>query len=535
MAEILSGYHQTFSFSDAPRYTRRTSEDDRVAIPFVEIRVWQPEKKGGDTDWWTIKDKQYLRLTEISRVEINKSYKNIIQTASFEVPRGSVVWHQGTKENVANGEVKTGTGSNDKLETAPIKATSSGDTLMPGTSQYDSGEGTLSINATRNDDGVIEVETQDTNGLVNANDLAIGQRVNIYMCYAYDEDEYDKLKSPDNNMTGDLVFSGMITKCSVNSPFVVECEDMMSLLKKIPCPNVVAKENYKVNDFLKAGGKFDLLKNTGLKLDSQTEKIDIHVGKIGMTDDLVAADVVDEWSKCGLYTFMNETTDPPSIRVGRVYTSGFNYGKDANVMTADGSVNIIQMDWDAAEDGLTVQRVDKAFIAVEAHGVTADGKFFKFTLRKNPKNNAASNDFQLVNYHKPQSKKGKKKKDASAESRGSMDEATEKVDLDNYTIVPYMSPKVGITKDELRKEAEAYYRKYNGNGVSGSLTLFGDRDIKPTDTVGLIDPRYPERNGYYFVESVEISLTSEGGYRKKIKMPYKIGNFGKTIVIDATQ
>lgn len=533
MAEPLKGYHQTYSASDAPSYTKRLYTDDQVLIPFVEIKIWQPKKSGGSPDWWTVEKGQYLRLTEVSSVDIDKSYKEIIQKATFVIPRGSVVWHQNDKENVTNGNVKTGNGGEDKEETDPTKATANTDLIVPGTSQYKDGTNTMSINATRNDDGVIEVETQDTNGLVNANDLAIGQRVDIRMCYAYSDEEYTNLKDPENALTGDLVFSGFITKCSVNSPYRVECEDMMSLLKKIPCPNLVAKKNYTVNDFLKAGGEFDLLKNSGLELDSETQGIDINVGKIGLTDDLVVADVVDQWSKCGLYAFMNETETPFKIRVGRVYTSGFKYGEGANIMKAEGEVNIIQMDWDAAEDNLSLQKVDKGFLAVEAHGLTSEGKYFKLTLRKNPKSNAASNDFQIINVQKPKSKKGKKRKDATSSGREA--ESGEKVDLDNYNIVTYMSPKVGITQEELEKEAEAYYRKYNANGVSGTLTLFGDRDIKPTDTVGLIDPRYPERNGYYFVESVKISLSTEGGFRKTIKLPYKIGNFGKVITIDVTQ
>lgn len=40
----------------------------------------------------------------------------------------------------------------------------------------------------------------------------------------------------------------------------------------------------------------------------------------------------------------------------------------------------------------------------------------------------------------------------------------------------------------------------------------------------LIDPRQPQKNGYYSVESVNITFCANG-YRKELKIPYKVANF----------
>lgn len=45
------------------------------------------------------------------------------------------------------------------------------------------------------------------------------------------------------------------------------------------------------------------------------------------------------------------------------------------------------------------------------------------------------------------------------------------------------------------EEAKQYWANYNPNGISGSLVIFGDLFIKPTDIVGLVDVRQPERMG----------------------------------------
>ena len=96
-----------------------------------------------------------------------------------------------------------------------------------------------------------------------------------------------------------------------------------------------------------------------------------------------------------------------------------------------------------------------------------------------------------------------------------------KVDLSTYTIVPYMSPNMKINSDKLVEEAIEYFRSYNLNGISGSVTLFGDFGLYPACQVELIDDRNPAKNGTYIVEEVTTTFGT-GGYRQKITIPHKI-------------
>ena len=54
-----------------------------------------------------------------------------------------------------------------------------------------------------------------------------------------------------------------------------------------------------------------------------------------------------------------------------------------------------------------------------------------------------------------------------------------------------------------------------------------------SESVMLIDPRQPEKNGLYLVETVTTSFSVDGGYRRELKLPNKIMNYeGKITYID---
>ena len=89
-----------------------------------------------------------------------------------------------------------------------------------------------------------------------------------------------------------------------------------------------------------------------------------------------------------------------------------------------------------------------------------------------------------------------------------------------------MSRKIGISKEDLLKEAIQYFESYNMNGIEGSLTLFGDLALKTATKVELVDNRYPEKNGYYLVDEVSTTFGT-GGYRQTIKLPYCISKIKK--------
>lgn len=64
-----------------------------------------------------------------------------------------------------------------------------------------------------------------------------------------------------------------------------------------------------------------------------------------------------------------------------------------------------------------------------------------------------------------------------------------------------------------KKRKELQYR-----GYEGSITLFAIPVVLPGDAVDIIDKRYPQRTGKYFVEAVEGSMSVSGGGRQKVKI-----------------
>ena len=128
-----------------------------------------------------------------------------------------------------------------------------------------------------------------------------------------------------------------------------------------------------------------------------------------------------------------------------------------------------------------------------------------------------SKEFQTVNATQISKKTHKVTGNTTAEGA----DTKTRVDLSTYTIVPYMSPNMRIDSDKLVEEATEYFRSYNLNGISGSVTLFGDFGLTTAVQVGLVDDRNPSKNGVYIVEEVTTTFGTKG-YRQKITIPYKI-------------
>lgn len=105
----------------------------------------------------------------------------------------------------------------------------------------------------------------------------------------------------------------------------------------------------------------------------------------------------------------------------------------------------------------------------------------------------------------------------------------DRVNLSAYNVIPYVSSKIGISEDELIKEAEAFFEGYNRNGVEGSITIFGDlhrtnlgmRHLESGMKVVLLDKREPEKQGWYLIEEINTKF-GVNGFRQTLKLPYCI-------------
>ncbi|MBR6629868.1 MAG: hypothetical protein IKL03_07960, partial [Bacteroidaceae bacterium] len=355
------------------------------------------------------------------------------------------------------------------------------------------------------EDGVI-IEKQTTQRLVDTTTFKVGQRVNIKLGY--------------NGVLKNM-FDGYITGYNSESNLEIECENMAYKLKLKKAPHFeTPASGTTVNDVLE--GEYNILKDTGFKIHSDTKKFDIHIGKIKVTDNFTVADILSEWSKYKVYCFLkydaNNESAMPSIAVGRPYSSS----KAQPVFPEDESTGPFKIYFNehVAQSSLKVVKTDPKFLAVTGKAMGTDEKFFEVTIRLNPEydpGTPGSKQYQTVNA----TQISKKSHKVTGNTTASGAETKNKVDLSTYTVVSYMSPHIGITSDELVEETTEYFRNYNLNGITGSLTIFGDFGLPPAVQVELIDHRNPSKNGVYLVEEVTTNF-GVGGYRQQLSIPYKI-------------
>lgn len=410
-----------------------------------------------------------ITLTEVQEVEIVESYKKLIGKATIRFPKGTVV--RSTILGAGTLEGKDAT----RITTEVMQ------------------------------DGVI-IEKRSSQTAMNKDTFKVGQRVRVRLGY--------------NGMLKTM-FEGYVTAYNGESSFELQCENMAYKLKLKQAPKFeTPPSGSNVNEVLE--GKYDLLKDTGFKLHSETKRFNIQIGKIKITDNFTVADILNAWSRYRLYCFLkydeNSADTMPAIAIGRPYSSS----KSQPTFPSDTTSGAFQVRFDThvASSELKVLKVDPKFLAVTGKALGADEKFFEVTVRLNPDYNpsdASSKEFQTINATQISKKRHKITGNVTADGA----DTRTKVDLSTYTVVPYMSSRMNITSDQLVEECVEYFRNYNLNGITGSVTLFGDFGLYPACQVELIDDRNPAKNGTYIVEEVTTTFGT-GGYRQKITMPYKI-------------
>lgn len=412
--------------------------------------------------------KDPIVLTEVEEVEIVETYKKLIGTAKITFPKGTV--YQSTI--VGNATIE--------------------------------GKDASRITTEIMQDGVV-IEKRSSQQAMNEVTFKVGQRVNIKLGY--------------NGILKNM-FDGYISAYNSASKFEIQCENMAYKLKLKQAPKFETQSSVSVNDVL--GDKYGLLKDTGFAIHSETKRFDIQIGKVKITDNFTVADVLSEWSKYKVYCFLkydeNSPDDMPTIAIGRPYSSS----KSQPVFPKDSEAKPfpIYFNYHVAEDGLKVVKTNPKFLAVTGKALGSDEKFFEVTIRMNPDYDptvAGSKEFQTVNATQISKKTHKVTGNTTAEGA----KTKTKVDLSTYTIVPYMSPNMKIDSDKLVEETIEYFRNYNLNGITGSLTLFGDLALNTAVQVELIDERNPSKNGVYITEEVTTTF-GVNGYRQKITIPYKI-------------
>lgn len=509
------------NYTHEPQYIKHGYDEDVLYVLVCQIRVWEATAP----NWFDIPDKCTL-ITEVEEIEINETYKELINGAVIKLPKGAII-SETIENKKVDDEVTTGNETDQDVEKKLSESTRSGELLVVADMINESDEHTLLIDNTKSDTGLAP-NAQNKQRVASQNDFQTGNRIQIRLAYIYQpQDEEDiiteKLEKVRNGeiieeLDRGLAFEGFITGCSVSSPLEIECENMASILKKKSCKKGVYKGNYTVNDFLKANGKFDLLKDTGLTLAEHTQSASINISNFEISDNLSVADLLFSWKKGGLHSMISR--DGKKIRVGVFSVSDNKWQSDKTRIdyTDNMGVQYIQSDWNVVNDNLEVTKVEKEFIVINAKAKDANGNDFRVLVGKI--DGKFHHEKHFGRLPKAQKRpKGQNKKP----------QVISKFDRSKYTIVQY-EPGGIFTMDSLISSAEAYWDSYNPNGISGSLTIFGDLRISPASIVGIVNPYSPEKNGNYLVESVKTSF-GVNGFRQTLKLPHKMSDFTKPIKV----
>ncbi len=79
-----------------------------------------------------------------------------------------------------------------------------------------------------------------------------------------------------------------------------------------------------------------------------------------------------------------------------------------------------------------------------------------------------------------------------------------------------------LTKVEIKEVADRMYKQSQQKGLDGTITLFGVPRLVRGMSVELRSNMYSERNGNFYVDGTEKSMTSDGGYRQVLKLGKRV-------------
>lgn len=77
-----------------------------------------------------------------------------------------------------------------------------------------------------------------------------------------------------------------------------------------------------------------------------------------------------------------------------------------------------------------------------------------------------------------------------------------------------MNVRSGLPSEYLQEVAAAMENEENRQGYEGSVTCFLEPAFEKSMVAEIDDPKFPERNGRYFVETVEGEYSANGGRQK---------------------
>lgn len=454
--------------------------EEDVKILSCLITFGSPDPKNE----FLIQNPRYIR--EVVDISINDTYKTLINSATVKISKGTLFETSVITDVTFEGE--------DASRAIPI---------LPSDDN---------IHFDMEKDGAI-VQKTVYQTVVSNKTINIRDRIKIELGYG------SELKT---------MFDGYVTKITTGNILELGCENMAYLLKLKQVPNIkISKADAYIHNI--CGEKYGLLKGTGFELHPDVARERIQVGELDLIDDFTVADLFNHWAKSKIYASLKydnrDNKGMPKITFVRPYSSA-NRPEGVNPLDA---AYPIYFNYNVASENLVYNIIDPLFVAVQGTGLQHDGKFFSLILRRNPEYNAndsSSKKYQVVNKKETSRKKEKKlkmkEKNDKATGVVTGGEQFMKSDLSSYTVIPYVSKKIGITIQELEDECITWLETYQLNGVEGSLTIFGDYGLSSGVHVSLIDERESDKNGLYIVDEVTTDFGATTGYRQSLKIPYRV-------------
>lgn len=356
-----------------------------------------------------------------------------------------------------------------------------------------------------------------TNIDLNAPDSPIkqGDRVSVFL--GYDEDYK-------------MMFDGFIVTIESKSNFILKCEDFGWFLKQRTVSNIsVLQKEVKLNEVLT-----DILDGTGISINEDTLRQDISIGWVRINNLRTIGEILENWKKnYGLLSFIKTQNGLPTLALTRTF---FNSVNSASQISSNSSMaKIIDFQSIVVKDNFRFKRNDPNKIGMEAVSLNEKNERFSVTIIRNVNffadkarfdqglTTTQPAEFLVFRFREPKKAQKRRLKNGVTQQSGNIIKIAGNTDvsISDYDIRTYFE--YNVSEDILIQNAISRFNEISQTGVDGDFTIFGDLAVRSTELVTLVDRRAPEKEGTYLATDVRTTFGS-GGYRQKIKVPFKLKN-----------
>lgn len=305
----------------------------------------------------------------------------------------------------------------------------------------------------------------------------------------------------------ELVFSGYVMGIRPQAPFVLFCEDAAWKLKQNQL-NFSTRKGVTLEDVID-----QLLDGTGVELHEDVKASEIVFPAGLYVNRMSPAQLLHQWKeKQGLNSFIKDG----KLMIGRGFFEIDNSAFKSSLNT-DYVPPVINVDEDIprGKDRLDLQSLTSESLAVRAVSVFKTNKKLEMTIVLDPDKEGEVLVIEETDTRKTRAKQEQDTKELrqAIGGRSIFPERLQTQSRHYYN----------LEREELLDKAKAALFDYAQNGLTGSFTTFGDHNLKPGQSIVLVDPVNKEKEGEYLVQDVT-KIFGKDGYRQEVTIPHKIKN-----------